>query len=71
MTFKLSSYLLPKFSRVPFTVVIIPFISTVVNGTLLSFGKRYEDDLSVIFDQWPKLHLGLDALSNQKILKGI
>ena len=29
------------------------------------------DDLMVIFDQWPKLHLGLDALSNQKILKGI
>ena len=25
----------------------------------------------VIFDQWPKLHLGLDALSNQKILKGV
>ena len=23
------------------------------------------------FDQWPKLHLGLDALSNEKILKGI
>ena len=22
-------------------------------------------------DQWQKLHLGLDALSNQKILKGI
>ena len=42
-----------------------------VNGTLLNFGKRYEDDLPVIFDQWPKLHLGLDALSNQKILKGI
>ena len=42
-----------------------------VNGTLLNFGKRYEDDLRVIFDQWPKLHLGLDALSNQKILKGI
>ena len=42
-----------------------------VNGTVLNFGKRYEDDLSVIFDQWPKLHLGLDALSNQKILKGI
>ena len=32
------------------------------------FGKRYEDDLGVIFDQWPNLHLGLDALSNQKIL---
>ena len=39
-----------------------------VNGTLLNFGKRYEDD---IFDQWQKLHLGLNALSNQKILKGI
>ena len=42
-----------------------------VNGTLLNFGKRYEDDIWVIFDQWQKLHLGLDALSNQKILKGI
>ena len=42
-----------------------------VNGTLLNFGKRYEDDLRVIFHQWQKLHLGLDALSNQKILKGI
>ena len=38
-----------------------------VNGTLLNFCKRYE----VIFYQWPKSHLGLDALSNQKILKGI
>ena len=38
---------------------------------LLNFGKRYKDDLRVIFDQWQKLHLGLDALSNQKILKGI
>ena len=27
--------------------------------------------LRVIFDQWPKLHLGLDALSNKKILKGV
>ena len=42
-----------------------------VNGTLLNFGKRYEDNLRVIFYQWPKLHLGLDALSYQKILKGI
>ena len=46
-------------------------INTMVNGTLLNFGKRYEDNLRVIFDQWPKLHLGLDALSNQKILKGV
>jgi hypothetical protein len=42
-----------------------------VNGTLLNFDKRYEDDLRVIFNQWPKLHLGLDALSNQIFLKGI
>jgi hypothetical protein len=27
--------------------------------------------LRVIFDQWPKLHLGLDALNNQKILNGV
>ena len=70
MTLKSSSYLLPKFSRVPLTRVLIPLISTTVNGTLLKFGKRYEDNLRVIFDQWQKLHLGLDALSNQKILKG-
>ena len=42
-----------------------------VNGTLLNFGKRYEDNLRVIVDQWPNLHLGLDALNNQKILKSI
>ena len=42
-----------------------------VNDTLLNFGKKYEDDLRVIFDQWPKLQLSLDALSNQKILKGV
>ena len=71
MTLKLSSYPLPKFSRVPFTIVLISGISTMVNGTVLNFGKRYEDDLQVIFDHWPKLHLDLDALSNQKILKGI
>ena len=67
MTLKSSSYLLTKFSRVPLTIVLISKISTMVNGTLLNFGKRYEDN----FDQWPKLHLGLDALSNQKILNGI
>ena len=71
MTLKSPSYLLPKFSRVPLIIVLITEISTMVNGTLLNFGKRYEDTLRVIFDQWPKLHLGLDALSNQKILKGV
>ena len=56
----------------PLTIVLISGISsTTVNGTLLNFGKRYEDDLRVILDQWLKLHLGLDALSNQKILNGV
>ena len=71
MTPKLSSYLLPKFSREPFTIVLISGICTMVHGTLLNFGKRYEDNLRVIFDQWSKLHLGLDALCNQKILNCI
>ena len=71
MTLKSSSYLLLKFSRVLFTVVLISRTSAMVNGTLLNLGKGYEDDLRVIFGQWQKLHLGLDALSNQKILKGI
>ena len=44
-------------------------ISAMVNGTVLNFGKRYEYDLRVIFDQWQKLHLGLDVLRNQKNLK--
>ena len=35
-----------------------------VNGTQIKFGKRYEDDLRFIFDQWPKLHFGLNALSS-------
>ena len=50
-------------------IVLILLISTMVNCTLLNFGKRYKDDLRVIFDQRQKLHLGLDALSNQKNLK--
>ena len=68
---KSSLYLLPKFSRVPLTIVLIRKISTIFNGTQLNFGKKYEDNLRVIFDQWPKLHLDLDALSNQRILNGI
>jgi hypothetical protein len=44
MTLKSSSYLLPKFSRVPLTIVLIGKISTMVNGTVLNFGRRYEDD---------------------------
>ena len=67
MTLNLSSYLLPKFSRVPFTkVMMISGISTMINGTRLNFGKRYEDDLGVMFDQRQKLHFGLDTLSNNK-----
>jgi hypothetical protein len=55
----------------PSLTVLNLFISTMVNDTLLNFGKRYQDDLRVIFDQWPKLHKGLDALSNLKILNGV
>ena len=51
-------------------ILSIGTVSTTVNGTVLNFGKRYKDVLRVIFDQSQKLHLGLDALSNQKILKG-
>ena len=71
MTLNLSLYLLPKLSTVSFTIALISLISTMVNGTVLNFGKRYKDDLMVIFDPWPKLYLGLNALSNLKILKGI
>ena len=72
MTLNFSLYLIPKFGRVPFTTVLIrESVHTMVNGTLLYFGKRYDNNLRVIFDQWLKLHVGLDALSNQKILKGI
>ena len=41
------------------------------NGILLNIGKRYDNSLRVIFDQRLKLHLGLDALSNQKSWIGI
>ena len=71
MTPKSSLYRLLKFNRVPLTIVLIPLISTIVNGPLLNFSKRYEDNLRVIFDQWTKLHLGLDAINIQKILSGI
>ena len=72
MTLNSSLYLLPKFSRVPSTIALIrESLSTMVNGTLLNFGKIYDDNLRIVFDQWLKLQLGLDTLSNQKILKGI
>ena len=40
-------------------------------GTLLNFGKKYHNNLRVSFKQWLKLHLGFDAQTNQKLLKGI
>ena len=36
-----------------------------------NFVKGYEFDLMVIFDQWPKLHLGLDVRPEIPILKGL
>ena len=39
--------------------------------SILSFVKKYENDLRVIFDQWPKLSLGLDVRPEVLILKVI
>ena len=33
--------------------------------------KKYENDLKVIFDQWPKLYLGFGAEPDIQILKVI
>ena len=38
-------------------------------STLLNFGKRYKDDLKVIFDHRSKLHLGLDNFGCSKLSK--
>ena len=38
---------------------------------ILSFGKIYENDLRVIFDQWPKLYLGFDVEPEIWVLKVI
>ena len=37
----------------------------------LDYRLKTFQDFRVIFDQWPKLHLSLAALSNQKILKSV
>ena len=57
--------------RVEFATVLISLISSMVNVTLVNFGKRYADYLMVIFDQWPKLCIGLDVEAYIQILKGI
>ena len=54
-----------------FFEIVIRGISTMVNGTLLNFGKRHQDDFRVIFDQWPKLYIGIDVQCEIQILKGI
>ena len=56
----LSSYLIQKFSSV-INHSTNKGISTMVNGTLLNIGKRYEDNLRVIFDQWSKLPFNFRA----------
>ena len=35
------------------------------------FGRKYENDPRVIFDQWPMLSLGLDVRPEISILKSI
>ena len=43
----------------------------VLNGLGGGAGEDGSEDLRFIFDQWPNSKIGLDALSNQRILKGI
>ena len=40
-----------------------------VNGTLLNFGKKYEDDLKVIFDQVAKVALRFGCAKQSKNLE--
>ena len=40
-----------------------------VNGTQLNFGKRYEYDLRVIFDQWPKVAIRFGCAKQSKNLE--
>ena len=40
-----------------------------VNGTLLNFGKRYKDNLMVIFDQWAKVALRFGCGKQSKNLE--
>ena len=35
----------------------------------LEFGKRYKNDVRVIFDQWPKQNIGFDVEPEIRILK--
>ena len=37
----------------------------------LGFGKRYENELMVIFDRWSKLYIGFDVQREIQIFKGI
>ena len=67
MTLKLSQYFFTKVQQSAIYHINDSLISTKVNGTMLKFGKSYKDDLWVILYPWPKFHLDLDVLSNQKI----
>ena len=55
----------------PFAIVLILLIITMVNGTVLNSAKRYKDDLRAIFDQWPNMYLGFDSEPEIWILKAI
>ena len=61
----LQLYLLPKFSRVPFTIILIPLLVLLWFMALLIFDKRYKDDLRVIFDQQQKLNLSRFGCAKQ------
>ena len=74
MTLKPSSYLLPKFSRVPLTVLLISKISTKVNGTLLNFIKRYKFNVAyrpTVYKTGVHLNLGYTILIKQLKIKEV
>ena len=50
-----------------FLLKLCPFFVSWFWSSVMS----YEFDLRVIFDQWPKLHLGLDMRPEIPILKGL
>ena len=43
----------------------------IFNSSLYNFDKRYDDELTAIFYQWPKLYFGLNVETKIHIFNGI
>ena len=59
---------LPEFSRVPLTIVLMSEISTMVNGTLLNFGKRYKDSPVSVVPGVVLIHLIKQIIKQQLVV---